>query len=563
MHRNLVLIGQCYVRQPAVTRRQSSTQNHHRPMDIPMSPLASAMKTWKATHDQLVQAINTYTNACTALHASLLSVRPSFHEDSSQFEAALLITTDELKRFEQVLNCGIIAGLSKIRNLSCTLAPINVLPQFLLRNIFAYLLDSKHIERTHFPNFYHEPKFYDPILAISAVCASWRQLILDNPIFWSIIWFHPKDPTHRFARLSLARVGNAPMDIQAPILERHDWLEHVRPKCHQVRSLDLCLPDMDSLRATLAIWPQDSPASSLKSLSVKVRKTKHRVDISPPKMLPDGTPEKFLQNVTSFSLYGGYFDWDSAVFAGLEHLEMAWVAEPGLTPDQIAGILRASPRLRTLCLGEIPIAEQEHTTYPPVKLEYLQKLSFLSFTHRELELLAALLLPGPQPLTLHLRRILEDESVPNSFSRLLRCSNIESIHFHDESDDQVMSDILAVVPQLRSIYCRYNSIPKMLDVLSTPLSTGSTENPISLPCPQIRMIHFDCCRGEGLAKPSKSWITDQPSLVVRFQGCHSLPAQLELSNLAHGEVLVEQIDPYAPVEPMFDGIDSVMPSLFI
>ncbi|KAG8778232.1 hypothetical protein FRC12_025088 [Ceratobasidium sp. 428] len=513
------------------------------------------MKSWKATHNQLVQAIETYTSACTTLHASLLSARPSFHEDNSQFEAALLTITDELKRFEQVLNRGIIAGLSKIRNLSCTLAPINVLPQFLLRDIFAYLLDSKHIYRTHFPGIYRDPKFCDPILAILAVCASWRQLILDNPIFWSIIWFHPKDPTHQFARLSLARTGNAPIDIQAKILEGHDWLELVRPKYHQVRSLDLFLPDMDSLRATLVIWPQDSHAPSLKSLSVKVSKTKHRIDVSPPKMLPDGASEKFLQNVTSFSLYGGYFDWDSAVFAGLEHLEMTWVAEPGLTPDQIAGILRASPRLRTLCLGEIPIAEQEHTTYPPVKLECLQKLSLMSFAQRELELLAALLLPGPQPLTLHLRRILDYEAVPSSFSRLLRCSNIESIHFHDKHDYQVMSDILVAVPRLHSIYCRYNFIAGILDVLSTPLPAGSAGGSISLPCPQIRMIHFDCCRGDELAEPSKCRITDQPSLVVRFQQCYAFPAQLDLSNLASGEVLIEQIDPDASREPMFDGID--------
>ncbi|KAG8737678.1 hypothetical protein FRC10_007932, partial [Ceratobasidium sp. 414] len=525
-----------------------------------LSPIHTALESWKTTHDQLVCTINAYTSACTSLQSTLSSSRPSFHEDYRDFDTALLTIEAELQGFEhyrKVLENG-ICSLKQARNLSYTLVPINIIPQPLLLSIFSYFINPEFAKRTHLPP---PPgrKQRNPASTVSSVCASWRNLVLATPSFWSTIFFRPKDRKNRSPLLSLLRAGDALLDIQAALpntLNIYEWLPLLRPRYDQIRSLDLVLPNMDLLRMTLAIWPQDSLAPSLQALSMKIVQTVYQTDAAPPKVLSDGAHNRFLQSLTSFSLYGGYFDWDSAAFIGLEHLQLGQIVDPGPTLSQILGMLRASPRLRTLCLTAMPMSHEEETYHPPVHLERLQKLSFMFSWNQELCALVPLLFPGSRPLTLHLGIELDHNFLIKLFSQLFRRSNIKSIYFHNRIPQQTMPVVFSTLPHLGYLYCSYNDMADVLRALSAPLPTGSSNTPSLLPCPQLNTLHFYKCKFEATTDRTIGPITNQPALVVKFQNCRvPRPGELSQPELAGGKVDFEYEAADLLREPPFDGVN--------
>ncbi|KAG8737679.1 hypothetical protein FRC10_007933 [Ceratobasidium sp. 414] len=290
---------------------------------------------------------------------------------------------------------------------------------------------------------------------------------------------------------------------------------------------------------------------SLTTFSVKIAKTVYQIDAALQRVLPYTAHIQFLQNLTSFSLCGGYFDWDSAAFVGLEHLWLVWVAYPGPTLAEIVRMLRASPRLRTLCLAGVPISQEEKTDHPPVHLEYLQRLSLLSLGERDLCALVPLLHPGPKPLTLHLKGDLET----GLLSKLFQRSNIEAMYLHSQITRQTMSDIFPTLPHLGCLYCSYNNIGNVLETLSAPLPNGNPKTPSLLPCPQLRTLYFHKCAYEATNTAPEGPVTNQPTLVIKLQNCAiPHPAKFPQSELA-SEVLFEHECSGMPTELAFDGVD--------
>ncbi|KAG8737681.1 hypothetical protein FRC10_007935 [Ceratobasidium sp. 414] len=533
-------------------------------MSVHQSPIDFAFQSWKAARDQLVNVVDTYTTACTKLQSTLYFNRPSVYEDHSQFDAVLLKVEAEVHRFEllrRVLENGVYS-LRKTRNLSFTLTPINMLPQSLLLSIFSTLIDLEYADQMYLPRPSRQIRNH-PALTISSVCTSWRNLALESPTVWSTILLHPNDLGYSSSQLSLTRAGNVPLDIKVPYSPysyMNRWLSLLGSRHEQIRSLDLVLATTDELRQALALWPQGSLASSLKTLSVKICNTVLWDDeiwdnTILAKVIPDGAHNQFLHNITSLSLYGGYFDWDSAAFAGLEHLQVAWVARSA-TLGQLIGMLRASPRLRTLCLVRVPIAEGETEEYEPVHLVRLERLSLIPFAQSEYHKLIPLLLPGSSPLAVHTGWSYHDHQI-EVFLALFRRSNIESMYFHERVDRRSLSDIFTALPRLCRLYCSNNSISDILEALSAATSPNYPGTGISfLPCPQLRAVYFRQCKFDATNRPLLKPITNQPTLIVKCQDCELPPStQLHLSRLVLGDIQFELIDSGLPYEPPLDGVD--------
>ncbi|KAG9079955.1 hypothetical protein FRC06_007255 [Ceratobasidium sp. 370] len=528
------------------------------------SSIDSALQLWKTAHDKLVHCIKAYDDACTFFYASLSSARPSFCEDYSQFDSALSVIEAELQQFKlhtQVLENG-ISGLKKARNLSYTLAPINILPQSLLLAIFSHVIHPQRVKRTHLPLPSCRDQ-YDPALTLSSVCASWRNIALENPIIWSTILFDQADPECQSAQALLAHVGDTPIDVQTIFpdlraVESFQWLWLLQPRYDQIRSLDLILPDMSVLRIMLALWPRENLLSSLKALSVKIIMSHSLTDGTPAKVLSDGDHKRCLQNLTVLSLYGGYFDWDSAAFTNLEYLQLARVTDPGPTLTQVISMLEASPRLRALCLIALPILQDGNNGHQPVHLEHLRKLSLMHLGKEALCALIPLLLPGLQPLVLHLDCGPEKDTVVELFSKLFRRSYIESIYIHSRITREAMSHLFAALPRLGYLYCRDNNVLDVLGALSAPFPASNCETPASLlPCPQLRTLYLHKCEfkrtGQCLLQP----VTNQPILTIKLQDFDPPLANFPGSKLAPGDVQVEPVVVGLPEDVPFDGIDQV------
>lgn len=170
-----------------------------------------------------------------------------------------------------------------------------------------------------------------------------------------------------------------------------------------------------------------------------------------------------------------------------------------------------------------------------------------------------LLFPGPRPLALHLENELNSDLLIPLFSKLSQRSNIESIYLHNrvtQQAQQTMSNVFPTLPYLRYLYCSRNDMGNVLKALSIPLSTGSPDAPSLLPCPQLRTVHFSECEFEATTERLIGPITNQPTLIVKFQNC-TIPHLRELSRheLASGTVHFEYEDSDSFSEPPFDGVD--------
>ncbi|KAG8782531.1 hypothetical protein FRC12_020698 [Ceratobasidium sp. 428] len=488
--------------------------------------------------------------------------RQSYHDSHDFFDASLLEVENKIPEFEgykQILDDS-VHSLRKARNLSFGLAPINMLPQSLLLRIFTILIDSEYIKETSLPLPRQTQRH--PMLTLSSVCTSWRNLVLESPTFWSAIVFHRTDRKFHLARLSLSRAGDAPLDVYAalPPGYQSDWPSILSSKVQQIRSLDIVLQGMDSLYSVLALWPKSSLAPSLKTLSVKILYSVFCYDDPAPQALPDGVHNDFLQNLTSFSLCGGCFDWDSAAFAGLEHLRIAWTTYSSPTLSQLIGMLRASPGLRTLCLTDPSFTKSEVEEYQPVYLPRLQKLSLMkmeySFTAQQQ--LISLLFPGPLPLALHIEwwALASEPNNIEILSRLFQRSNVQSVYFYNRVAQHNLSNLFATLPDLRFLLCSNNEIAEVLESLSYRALPNYSTPIISLPCPQLRNVYFRKCKLNVANWRSTGPITNRPTLVVKLQSCTLPPFfRVYLSKMASHEVLLKTSDSDMPRESPIDGVD--------
>ncbi|KAG8721717.1 hypothetical protein FRC08_010853 [Ceratobasidium sp. 394] len=349
------------------------------------------------------------------------------------------------------------------------------------------LVGPEHARRTHLPLKKTE---VHSELVVSSVSAGWRSLVLATPGFWSSICFHENGRENQLSKLSLVRAGSASLDVQVVFpkaLTAYDWLPSLRTRFNQIRTLDLVLPDINLLHNILAIWPHGSLASSLTRLSIKVMDAIYKINVPPPKVLPTEAHEQMLGCVTSLSLYGGYFDWDSAAFDGLEHLQLAGlVTRASPTLSQILRMLRASPRLRTLSLCEMEFSQEEYIDYQPIHLEHLQKLSFISLVVQELIGLVPLLVPGTQPLTIHILRVPLSGPLTNVLVSFLRRSNVQYIYFHDQLGRKAMSRVLSVIPRVLFLYF----LGKKAKIRLACPSTHELGRTSSLTPPIRRTAHF-------------------------------------------------------------------------
>jgi hypothetical protein len=510
----------------------------------------NAFQLWKVAHDQLTNAIDAYLDACTSFEYSCSRARLSFFEDNSDLETALLDVETELPRLEhnQQILVKSTAVLKRARNLSYTLAPINILPPSVLLPILTMLTDSELATRvfTHQTDRPRAP----PALRISRVSTGWRNLALNSPSLWSSIFLRDNYSPDPVNQLCLVRAGNVMLNFQISSLgfqDLQDWLTVLRTRRDQIRALDLVLPDMDSLRNIFAEWPQDAIAPSLKTLSVKIRRTRYCTSVAHQKVLRDGVNERFLQHVTSMSLHGGYFDWECAVFKHLVHLQLvALVEHPGPTFDQIARMLKASPQLRTLCLGDMPIRPDENLSLQSIELNHLEKLSLMSFSGPVLCQLLPLISPGPGPLTLHVNYRFITGPPTDAFIALFGRSNIESIYFHQRISRTTMSTVFSSLPNLRYIHFGDNK-----HLIPTIQALSAPANKPVLPCPLLHTLHFQNRDFKTSEEFVGQAITTQPTLLVELGSCVDAPSGLSeavrnrLSGLALGEVVFKVLDPFA------------------
>ncbi|KAG9042066.1 hypothetical protein FS837_011380 [Tulasnella sp. UAMH 9824] len=191
---------------------------------------------------------------------------------------------------------------------------------------------------------------------ISRVCSSWRTLVEDSPLFWSIIEF--SSPLAAISHL-LEKSQSSGLEIKSfsdrteygyvPTYLSEDTQRQcfisITPHAERIRSLILSLHSPDGLGMVL-----EKPAPMLEEL----------------KLNSVGS-----YNVRAFDMFCGQASrlrdvalrniavkWDSGVFIGLRTLRIVENDEYLPTEEQIRQLLEANPRLEKLEIGGVPFTER-------------------------------------------------------------------------------------------------------------------------------------------------------------------------------------------------------------
>lgn len=379
---------------------------------------AEAFHQWKVLHDHFIQSIQEYLNACIALEFSL-SQPPRSFSDKIELEVALLQISTQLsfvgtcdKMLQQAWGC-----LSRIRNHSTKLVPINLLPPEILSHIFV-LANPTHDVCTGKLLATNKPPKSTCLDAILGVCAYWRRQALSTPLLWSHIDLVVAGPwKQRFqarAESRIRRSNGTPLEVHILGVERipsshleigdiSELVDFVAPHSPRLQSLavNLQFEDRDIMRWFLQRLIFDSILPCrLKSLALS-SSSQSIAPKSSSSALPLSNVHSYhpsLASVDTLKLYHMHIDWASWAYHSLVELEIDELKESDWpASEQMGAVLSACPRLRRLRLSRMAIQSPTDVSDPikPVFLGELEELHVL-YLKGGLSYLLALMIPGPR-----------------------------------------------------------------------------------------------------------------------------------------------------------------------
>ena len=288
---------------------------------------------------------------------------------------------DPLEYQRQAIDAKIISledleSIRVLRSRRNTLAPISSLPVELIDGIFSYL----RIPGTSSPfarGYKQENK--DPLewLRVAHVCHRWREIALNQPLFWSYVDF--TNLSLAGATEVLSRAKNSPLCLEAKI-PRNDttklsaFKEEIQQHVTQIRYLDICAmqTQLYNILQTLV-----SPAPILERLSLSFEI--YMATLSPfPAALFDGT----MPRLSHLELRYCDISWESPLLKRLTYLNISsqsYDARPGLAIWLDS--LEAMPQLETLIVHSAsPVALSNAP--PPFAVE--RSITLPSLTHLDI-----------------------------------------------------------------------------------------------------------------------------------------------------------------------------------
>jgi hypothetical protein len=243
---------------------------------------------------------------------------------------------------------GSIRALRRRRN---ELAPISSLPTEIIEAIFSLL----HIPGTLPPFTLYGRRDHLAWLRVAHVCHHWREVALNQPLFWSYVDFSTISSAG--AAEILARAKKVPLHLEAKtFIDRWDnarfdtFRKQLQAHVSHIRHLDLCVEPTQFMRTLESLT---SPAPTLESLRLFCKASQAILDqiidslVSIPDTLFGGTTPK----LSCLELYSCAINWKSPLLRGLEHLGIYTSYErPSLSNWLDA--LDEMPQLKTLTLAQ-------------------------------------------------------------------------------------------------------------------------------------------------------------------------------------------------------------------
>ncbi|KAG9086423.1 hypothetical protein FS749_003656 [Ceratobasidium sp. UAMH 11750] len=334
-------------------------------------------------------------------------------------------------------------------------------------------------------------------IVLSGVCALWRQLSLSMDSLWCHIDINMGGTAGRrsylLAKHLLACSKSSPLSIH--ISEQHSNLPmHYVPSQLEIKRLVDCLhplmPRVSSLEIATQLthplprymlelvssWIWYSSIGSATILKLGSPEFPRNAITNPQILLymrscPAGQIaveklEAFFRSLHTLHLHYSFIPWDNAIYQDLvelcitgegKELYKAWFP----TQSQLAGVLAACPKLRTLKFDGLGVLPDHQFTPSPITLKYLDVLSLqyaslISAPHR---LILPLIGSGSASLDMALSLSHDLEFVAAAHSFFAR-SNVTRLYAHMEAcgSKDCLSMLLGSLPHIRTLALRYCEI---------------------------------------------------------------------------------------------------------
>ncbi|KII87383.1 hypothetical protein PLICRDRAFT_253830 [Plicaturopsis crispa FD-325 SS-3] len=329
---------------------------------------------------------------------------------------------------------SLLQSLWALRAVRNSLAPIRVLPEEILAEIFAWLMLSFG------PKAGTQKLRHHPCFVVTAVCRHWRTVAIATPRLWSLIELgRNHEPTDLFLCRSKSAPIHIRMNASSRIIKIGPLLEPMLPHLSRVRRLELNLyaSQMPELSSTMVI----RPAPALEVLCLCMNTGRRIVPLETTAVLDDGIFNGVAPKLCQIHMSNVAIPFTSPLFMGLTHLHL-YRQSPLVTPpmDLFLEILERCPHLQQLFLSEAGPAVPAHETVypggirPPVVLHDLSSITLRNRPVDIAHLLSHLAIPSVD-CKVHISANLEDsshslaEALPSDCTQLKCLTELRQLEF--------------------------------------------------------------------------------------------------------------------------------------
>ncbi|KAG8722744.1 hypothetical protein FRC09_005758 [Ceratobasidium sp. 395] len=462
----------------------------------------SALDEWKSMRVQLSNSIYAYISACETLRAVCARDHQTRARAVAERAFILLDTELECLAAEESSLRSTLFSLSKLRNKSETLAPINLLPSEILIEIFKLSISNcSHSDRGDFP--------YNLV----NTCTSWRQIVLEIPYFWTHIDVGPGVPWG-LSKLMLERAKTNPLHLHIDEHEIPRWAhpkpdEAYRPDpllrdlasiLHRVHTLELSSDNLegDFVGRMINLWLGHGDQDLVKRLSVYQQSGDEVIfDDYHEVIVVKQTSEHgkdVLLSLQILHLHGVRFNWDSNAYRGLVDLRLSFdrmSAIATISSLELVCILLASPMLAVLKLRGLEVTYTENIPHAiPISLDHLRILNLGDMRSDTLKHLLPLIgLPKTSSAELRIGLEIRGE-LEKELKAFLGQSPITTLYFLCRSNNfRAWSSTLAPLDSLRALILDMGACD-LKDNAPPPANPNSQVTTGSRP---LRLVLRRCC----------------------------------------------------------------------
>ncbi|CAE6474858.1 unnamed protein product [Rhizoctonia solani] len=385
-------------------------------MNMSDSSSCATVKQWEEASTSLVAAFKHYTDLCVGLSNGSLRGGIEWNDLVPRIDSTLGVTHERISHYLGESN----RALTRVRNKFAS--PLFRLPQDVLREILLNVVfDRDNPVPFSQPSMERDTWFiYHRLYNLIGVCSAWRDMIMANGTFWSVIPMIPNTSAEgeRPFELHLQRAGESTLYLAVNLessMSSRDFAVVLAEHGSRFRTINITTGDTNTIRDIINRLLKQGRHGALSELFIQSRGSRtrmHRIPGDPDYIVSHDPPlSHLMQSLRAFRIRRVNFHWNTISFSSrlvelhIEHISLGY-------DDAIAPwvqVLSSATNLRELKIIDVSTFHGSGTTgnsasLSPVTFPALQSLFIKNLYLNTLKHLLPMIVPGTHRLILFLSR---------------------------------------------------------------------------------------------------------------------------------------------------------------